>query len=284
MRRAITILQESEQIGTIEDLTGVFESIASTRIAKIKTKVDLSKEFFALLWQRYSVLRIDPHQSLLANNPDAIDKNVFVIISAEAGLSGDIDDRLLEKMLEDYQPDKTDLIVLGSHGANQLKQRHIPFVHYFQVPESEEYVDVSPVIHAIKNYAGVTVYYEDYLSLGVQEIKKIDLISSVKAMSQEVDLEAQSVTEDTLFEPSLEEIAGQMELTMISLAFSQVILESSLAQDASRFNAMAVAKKRAHEMTSDYRMEYYRAKRHESDRRQQEVMVSIKKKRRGKKL
>jgi F0F1-type ATP synthase gamma subunit len=71
-----------------------------------------------------------------------------------------------------------------------------------------------------------------------------------------------------------------MEATMMTLAFAQTILESSLAQDASRFNAMAVAKKRAGELVTMYKMEYHRAKRSESDRRLREVMVSLKKKKR----
>lgn len=84
---------------------------------------------------------------------------------------------------------------------------------------------------------------------------------------------------NTIFEPSLNEIADQMEITMMKLALSQTILESSLAQAASRFNAMAVAKKRAGELIDDYMLEFHRAKRSESDRQMREVMISLKKKR-----
>ena len=86
--------------------------------------------------------------------------------------------------------------------------------------------------------------------------------------------------QDTIFEPSLDEIADEMEKTMMTLVLSQSILESSLAQAASRFNAMAVAKKRAGELLSDYMLEFHRAKRAESDRRMREVMISLKKKQR----
>ncbi len=85
---------------------------------------------------------------------------------------------------------------------------------------------------------------------------------------------------DTIFEPSLDEIADQMESTMMSLALSQTILQSGLAQAASRFNAMTVAEDRASELLGEYKLEYHRAKRSESDRRLREVLVSIKKKRR----
>lgn len=282
MRRANAIQKEIEEITTVEDLTGVFESIASTQVAKIKNKVSLSKEFFDLLWRRYSSIRVDPNSRLTNRGKDEKTKRVFVIISAEAGLSGDIDDRLIETMMNDYDPASTDLIVLGSHGANQLVQRNIPFIRNFQVPDSDSYIDVTPVIEAITPYSQVTVYYEEYVSLGVQGIKKIDLISTIKDMSEEVEPGEDIISsDDTLFEPSLDEIADQMEAIMMNLAFSQTILESRLAQDASRFNAMAVSKKRASELLMDSRLEFHRSKRSESDRRLREVMVSLKKKKRA---
>jgi F-type H+-transporting ATPase subunit gamma len=280
MRRASAIEHESIQITTIEDLTGVFESIASTQVAKVKGKVELSKEFFRLLWSRYSSIRVDPAMQITNRDDSDKGKKVFVIISAEAGLSGDIDQRLIETILQDYDSKTTDIIVLGTHGATQLKQRGIAYSRYFQVPESDQYIDVSPVINAVLEYSQAIVYYEEYVSLGVQEIKHIDLVSSMRSMSEASEAEEDTMSvQDTIFEPSLDDIADQMEMTMMTLALSQTILESSLAQAASRFNSMAVAKKRASELLGDYQLEFHRAKRSESDRRLREVMVSIKKKR-----
>ncbi len=284
MRRASAVEKESIQITTVEDLTAVFESLASTQVAKVKNKVELSKQFFQLLWSRYSSIRIDPRTQIThrkqSEQQQENSKKVFIIISAEAGLSGDIDQRLIETMLQNYDNTNTDIIVLGTHGANQLAQRGIPFIRYFQVPETDKYINVSPVIKALAPYSQVVVYYEEYISLGVQDIKTIDIISHMHAMSLEAGTGEDLITpEDTIFEPSLDEIANQMEHTMVSLALSQTILESSLAQAASRFNAMVVAKKRASELLLAYRLEFHRAKRGESDRRLREVLVSLKKKR-----
>ncbi|OYX53406.1 hypothetical protein B7Y92_03135 [Candidatus Saccharibacteria bacterium 32-50-13] len=281
MRRASLIEKEGLQIGTIEGLTGVFESIASTQVAKVKHKVELSKDFFDLLWARYSAIRIDPNSRI--TNRHAAEGNgrtVFVVISAESGLNGDIDQRLIETMLRDYDVDTTDIIVLGTHGATQLMQRGVKFSRYFQVPESDEYIDVGPVVDAIMPYSSIIVYYQEYVSLGVQEIKTINLITSLKDMSENADDENAITPAETIFEPTLDEIAVGMEATMVTLALNQTILESSLAQAASRFNAMASAKKRAGEMLGEFKLEYHRAKRSESDRRLREVMISLKKKRR----
>lgn len=278
MRRASAIEKESQQIVTVEELTGVFESIASTQVAKVRAKVTLSKEFFQLLWKRYTSLRVDPKARITNREVGDDDRTAYVVISAEAGLSGDIDLRLIESMLSKYNPATTDIIVLGTHGATQLRQRGIKFTHYFQVPETDSYIDVTPVIAAIMPYSSIIVYYAEYVSLGVQEIRTIDLISSMRDMSETADEDTMSA-DDTIFEPSIDVIADEMEITMMTMALSQTILESSLAQSASRFNAMAVAKKRALELLFDYSLEFHRAKRSESDRRLREVMVSLKKKR-----
>lgn len=278
MRRPNVIEKEISDIATVKELTGVFESLASTQVAKVKHKVELSKTFFQLLWSRYSSIRIDPSTRITNRVHEDGAKKVFVIISAEAGLSGDIDQRLVGVMQNDYDPATTDVVVLGSHGASQLTQRGIPFIRFFQVPESDEYIDVTPVIKAVLPYSKIVVYYEEYVSLGVQNIQSIDLITHMRTMSKDAE-EGIMTAEDTIFEPSLDEIAGQMEITMMTLALSQSILESSLAQSASRFNAMAVAKKRASELVGDYMLEFHRAKRAESDRRLREVLISLKKKR-----
>lgn len=279
MGQANQIEKESRQIATVEDLTGVFESIASTQVAKVKNKVQLSTDFFKLLWKRYRSIRIDP-SSRITERDDGNGRQAFIIISAEAGLSGDIDLRLIETMLESYDEKTTDIIVLGSHGATQLKQRGIPYIRYFKVPETDKYIDVGPVIDAVVDYDRIAIYFAEYVSLGVQEVKTIDLISRMKDMTDDAEDEDTMTDMDTIFEPSLDEIADEMEQTMMTLALSQTILESNLAQAASRFNAMAVAKKRAGELLDDYTMAFHRAKRADSDRRMREVMISLKKKHR----
>ncbi|HRF28165.1 MAG TPA: F0F1 ATP synthase subunit gamma [Candidatus Saccharibacteria bacterium] len=280
MRRASVIEKDAASIGTLKDLTNVFESLASTQVAKMKTKVLISQDFFGLLWERYTSLRIDPARRI--TNRDGVGnngRNAIILISAEAGLSGDLDARVIETMVTDNDLSKTDILVLGSHGASQLTQRGIPYARFFKLPESDDYINVSPVIEAVLPYERIVVYYEEYVSLGSQIVRSIDLVSHISDMSK--DYEEGTMTDyDTIFEPSLEMIADEMEETMMRLALSQTILQSALAQAASRFNAMTMAEDRAGELLGEYKLEFHRAKRSESDRRLREVLVGMKKKRR----
>lgn len=280
MRRANLVEKDMVSIGTLKNLTNVFESLASTQVAKVKTNAQISQEFFNLLWERYTALRIDPKRRLTQRTGVGDNgRKVLVLISAEAGLSGDLDMRMIETMQHEYKPNDTDIVVLGSHGASQLSQRGIAYQHFFQVPESDQYIDVEPVIRVLMPYTSITVYFEEYISLGQQEVRRLDLVSRIKDMSEHLE-DGTMTDDDTIFEPSIEQIAYHMESSMMSLALAQAILQSGLAQAASRFNAMTVAEDRAGEMLRDYTMEFHRAKRSESDRRLRETLVSIKKKRR----
>ncbi len=96
-RQANSIKREAGQVGTISDLTGIFESIASMRISKIKDKVTSSQAFFAELWQIYTQLRVDPGSRLTGKNgPKRAKPNVYLVLTSEGGLSGDIDSRIVK--------------------------------------------------------------------------------------------------------------------------------------------------------------------------------------------
>jgi F-type H+-transporting ATPase subunit gamma len=62
---------------------------------------------------------------------------------------------------------------------------------------------------------------------------------------------------------------------MLEIALSQVILESRLAQYASRFTAMSSAKKRAKELQLELVMAYNRARRGEADDRIKEIVNAM---------
>lgn len=129
MKRPNEILLEEEAMTTMVELTGVFEGIASMRIAQIKNQVMQATKFFDDLWAIYSQLRVDSQFRFGRSQSDGeiINKELYIIITAEGGFSGDIDQRLIQTMLKSYDKEKNDIIVIGHHGAIQLAQRGVSF-------------------------------------------------------------------------------------------------------------------------------------------------------------
>lgn len=277
MRRATNIQAELVQIRTIEDLTEVFESIASMHIANIRNRVIASKDFFAQLWPTYRALRIDAKERVDLAPKAARGRNAYVAVTAEGKLGGAVDEQIIGAMLAaNTQADKTDIMVIGSRGASHLKHMSVPVAKEFAMPASDIKFNVGEVISILNQYDHISVFYQTYESLRVQQVVRIELLTAVRELGQDIE-EGEIVTsKDYIFEPDIQEIAHYMESVMMGVALIQIIMESKLAQYANRFNAMNRAKHRAGELVGDYRRLYYRAKRAEGDERLKEMMKLIK--------
>jgi F-type H+-transporting ATPase subunit gamma len=282
MKRAITIRDDLEQIKTVEGLTGIFESIASIKIAKLRNRVIASKEFFDELWQTYRGLRVDPKEQLKRSNKSKSDRSVLVAITSEGKLSGGVDEQVIGEVATAYgaakNPELVDVIVLGSHGATQLEQHGMVVSQTFHLPAGDEQFSVSEIIEALQEYKQISVFYETYESIRLQRVKRIELVNAVRKLGDEVadEDEVEIVSsQDYIFEPGANEIADYLESLMLGVALTQLIMESKLAQYAARFNAMNAAKRRAKEIGGEYDNMYHRAKRFEGDERLKEIMTVV---------
>src|ERR1035437_3159702 len=160
MQRANIIATERNQIHTIEDLTEVFESIASLKISKIRNRVITSKSFFSQLWETYRGLRIDPKEQLARKHQAKNSRKVFLAITSEGKLGGTIDDDIVAAMLAaNTEPKTTDLMLIGLHGLMNLKLSGANFTQAFHLPISDENFDVSNIITILNQYSRISVFY-----------------------------------------------------------------------------------------------------------------------------
>jgi len=283
MRRPGEILAEQKAMETIVSLTSAFESLSSMKIAQTKRKVLISKQFFNEVWNIYKQIRMDVIFNFgRAADEEPIDKELLILITAPAGLSGDIDHRLIKRFQEYYQdrPEAFDIIVIGRHGAQQLQQLKIKYKYYFDLPK-RDYINVDPLMVEIRKYKKSRVFYQSYVSLGEQRIEDLDLGEVVNQMGRIADLDTvddEKITErNYIFEPSPYTVAAHMETSILRLTLTQFIYDSRLAQTASRFRAMSAAKERSQEMAQDLRTQYQRAKRAQVDTRLKESLAGLKK-------
>jgi len=286
MKRPNEIEREEAAMGTLVELTSVFEGIASMRIASIKNQVLQSTQFFQELWRIYSQLRVTSYfgfgRSQSEGQIQIVDKELYVIITAEGGFSGDIDQKLIKLMLETYDKDKNDIIVIGHHGAIQLAQRGVQYKKYFKLPTKDQNINVTPIIREAQSYRSTSVFYQEYLSLMSQAARRIELSTAVQQRGGQADKPDEVITEDNyIFEPSTYDVVDHLERSMMQIAVSQLILESKLAQYASRFRAMSASHQRADEAKADLRLMYNRAKRSMKDERLKEIINGLKKSKSG---
>jgi F-type H+-transporting ATPase subunit gamma len=280
MRRPNEIEREEIAMGTLVELTGVFEGIASMRIAQIKNQVLQATQFFHELWHIYSQLRVSTYFGFGRSQSEVqvMDKDLYIIITAEGGFSGDIDQRLIHLMLETYKKDQNDIIVIGHHGAIQLAQRGVSYKKYFKLPTRDQNINVTPIIKEVQQYRTTTLFYQEYLSLMNQEAQKIELSTVVQQKGRRAENKEETISESNyIFEPSTYAVVDHLERSMMQIAVSQLILESKLAQYASRFRAMSASHERADEAKADLHLLYNRSKRATKDERLKEIINGMKK-------
>jgi len=280
VRRPAEIEKDVNAMATLTELTSVFEGIASMRIAQIKNQVMQATQFFQELWSIYSQLRVDGmfRFGRSQNEGDVINKDLYIIITAEGGFSGDIDQKLIHLMIQSYDKQKHDIVVIGHHGALQLAQRGISFKKYFKLPVKDQNINVGPIIREVQQYKSTTVFYQEYISLMVQDVRKIELSTAVTSEGNTTKKGTEVISEENyIFEPSTYDVVDHLESSMMRIALSQLILDSKLAQYASRFRAMSASHTRAEESRTELKLSYNRARRAIKDERLKEIVNGMRK-------
>lgn len=236
------LIDQYRSTQVLEEVTEAFETIASIQLRQIKDRVIASREFFHELWGMYSQLRIaknDQFKTITQNAP--IDREVLILISSDSSLTGGIDQRLVEQVVNDTKPGQVDFVVVGQHGAQLLRAYGLNPVQVYPLPDITKKIDVVPIIKYISRYRRSTVYYQSFVSLTTQRIGHFELLFAVQRLSeleQKRPKQELIFSSDYIFEPSFEQTVTYMESMMLSTALTEVILESRLAQLASRFSAM----------------------------------------------
>jgi ATP synthase F1 gamma subunit len=280
MRRPQEIAAERDSMSSVTKLTTVFESLASMRLAQTKDQVLHSQAFFDELWGMYSQMRVD---SLFRfgrqDEPAKIDKDLYIAITAEGGFSGDIDQKLMNWMIKQHDPAKQDIIIIGHHGAVQLAQAGVKYKKYFKLPIHDQNINVTPLVQEISQYKSTTVFYQTYVSLMVQDIKKIALQTAVQeAGARSSEAKADIISEASyIFEPDSFAVIAHLERSMLNIALGQTILDSKLAQYASRFRSMSASKERATDAEKGLVLSFHRAKRGTADERLKEMVNGVRK-------
>lgn len=277
MRQINDIARERDTMGTVVELTSAFEGIASMHISQIKDQVLTSQNFFDELWRIYSQIRVDQTFHFGRGQAQTIDKELIILVTAEGSFSGDVDQQVVEAVLKIYDEKKNDIIVVGHHGAIQLYQRSIPTVHSFKLPRTDTNINVLPLAAEVQKYASTVVYYPTYISLMRQEVKHIQMSAEVTERGRNVaEAQDEIITEgDYIFEPSAFAVVSHLENSMMLIMLSQIILESKLAQYASRFRAMHAARDKADDSFSELATAFNQAKRRNKDERIKEIVNGL---------
>src|SRR5436190_5705107 len=247
------IEQKLADLKSLQLLAQAHEEISTTHIRLARGMVLMTRDFLASLsevfvnvksaYKKHVLAEIEKSKQtgkplpVISSNKNG--KTLFVFLSANNKLYGDIISRtfvLFQKELEKQNPD---IVIVGRLGkelydVSGLKK---PYV-YFEIPDTHK---------NIKDITRLTTYILPYEQLKLFYVKFINVVSQVPASAsltgeESLEVHVQSVQKtkeyDFIFEPSIEKVMDFFTSQTFFSLLNQTIHEAELARYGSRIKAM----------------------------------------------
>lgn len=244
-----SVKEDLRQLDSLKTLMAAFESIAVIQAKKIRKSVLEDRSFYSginrvfqevvqaygheitdLLKQRGADEKNMRRMSLAKRNG----KSIAVLLSANAGLYGDIIQKTFALFMEHVRKADTDILIVGAVGKNLFDQV-MTQKKYMYVPFPDDKMNMSEIqsiTQYLEQYDGVNVFFGQFKSF-------LSVAPSSKNISGEQAMENISkIPISYKFEPSLEKIVLFFETEIFASMFWQLLYESRLAKLASRMTLL----------------------------------------------
>jgi len=235
--------QASDDLVTLGTLAEAYSEVAARRMKRIRGEVLETRDFLAGIKgifgevnssYRKQVMNLMKRRgsgkvTFLAHNG----KTAAVLLSANAGLYGDIVSRTYQLFEKDLGKPNQEVTVIGRMGREFVKSKGLSQFTYFDLPDFDTKLeDLKNIIEHLVAYDEIDIYHGQYQSVVVQEPRRY-----VIAAGGQVD-ETQESEIKFLFEPDLPEIMAVFEKQIFGSMLQQTVRESTLAKFASRMMSL----------------------------------------------
>lgn len=235
MRTLKGVTREIKDIGEVRGLLEVYEELAATKMQRIRKSVTLSKEYFEGLARISEDVALDFTQGNLS-----VQKEAALLLSADAGLFGDIIDKLLVSFVDYVNKNKVDTYVLGKLGKNLLAtyapRLEFKFLNFPMDNEEGSEESIKQVMQSLSDYKKVSVFHGQFQTIATQVVTSSNITGSVMAdVGYFFDKdEAARIRIKNIYEPSIGIIGEKFAKEISASIFSQSLKENQLAKYASR--------------------------------------------------
>ncbi len=281
MKTVKTVTKDIKDMGEIRGLLEVFEEMAASKMQKIRKSVVSSKEYFEGLARISEDVALDITDNGLRNG-----KKAALFLSADAGLFGDIVEKILVDFVDYAQKQKADAFVLGTLGKNLLKVYAPRFkFESFNFPIDGYQIDdvnLKFVLQRLSQYEKVSIFHGQFLTIATQKATFSNMSGgSIADLGYSFDKdEAAKIRIKNIYEPSIG-VVGEKFAKEISVSiFSQSVQENQLAKYAARLIHLDSALENIDQKLGLFNQERSRMRKKAEQKRQVERisrMVSLKK-------
>lgn len=200
-----------------------------------------------------------------------VKKVLILIIAGDKGLCGPFNSNVFKaalKVIEEHEGKEISLVVVGKKGVDFFKRRHIPIRESF-LDYGKRLTNIG-LAHGIasvmvdafmeKKADEALLVYNRFKNVVVQEPRTLHLLPMTVSKPHQEGMEESAALEDYEYEPSAEELLGEILERCLETQIYQALLESSASENGARMTAMDAASKNAREMIDGLTLAYNRAR------------------------
>jgi F-type H+-transporting ATPase subunit gamma len=198
-------------------------------------------------------------------------KTLYVFISANTGLYGEIIRKTYNVFIENLKKDPGDVVILGNVGLEMFNADRIKApLTYFDFPDNEiDNIAVQKITERIIKYEKVLVFYEQFTNV----VNQAPIITNISG--NPLPWEKAGPQVKYFFEPSLEKVMEFFEKEIFASIFQQTIFESELAKFAVRMVSLDLASENARNQLKQVNQMKNRIKHQENNKKQLERFASM---------
>jgi ATP synthase F1 gamma subunit len=278
------LTRETEFLTILRIILETYEEIAATRMARIRSSVLGSRDFLLEINAIFQQVKTSykAQIELLMKNKKIKDsskltfikrngKTLYVFISANTGLYGEIIRKTYDVFIESFQKEPGDVAILGHLGLDFFKAEKIKTpLTYFEFPDNKmDNAVVQKIVEHIIQYEKVLVFYEQFNNV----ISQSPIVTNISG--DPLPWEKGGEQAHYFFEPSLEKIMEFFEKEIFASIFQQTIFESELAKFAARMVSLDFASENTKTRLKQVVLARQRIKHQENNKRQLEKFASM---------
>jgi F-type H+-transporting ATPase subunit gamma len=258
------------RIGSIKNtkqITKAMELVAASKMRRAQEQALASRDYREAadsIIDRLSTVTDLRNHPLFVRRP--VKRRLVIAITSDQGLAGAYDGNILKLLTATLQEDetkkiKTEVVTIGKKGA-QFASRLENVVHAGVFPmfgtspnEADVRAIIDPVLarYVSEDIDAVQILYTGFVSQLRQEARSIELLPSVLPQGDEKKVSALEVA---IFEPSIEDIVGEVVERLLLVQLWQFLLESLASEHSMRMMAMKNASDNAGDIIDDLTLEF----------------------------
>lgn len=268
MAKTQTIRRRIKSVKNIHQITKTMEMVAASKLHKAQ-EAALQSRIYAFS-AREALTRLkkivpDYIHPLFAQRE--IQSQLIIIFTSDRGLAGAYNGNIFRKLigLLSAEPNvKTKTIIIGQKGGqfvSKIKDSIELIGLYPNWPSEPTTIDLQPIVStAIRLYMEgvvdrVSVLFTDYVSIVRQTATLRNILPINPEMIEPTKLQM-NINEDTVFEPSPEEVLSFILPRLIEMQIYQANLEAIASEQAMRMMAMKSASDNASDIMDDLSLAY----------------------------